>query len=204
MNSIIKSPITRIPNCIFGGSCAPCNSNKTTWSEKRPLHLLHSSEVSSNPVSDLRCKIPAGSTKMLCFWYCFFRILDAWSWNLPWKPVCFAIFEGKIQNLWSKCNPKCWISSLHGIFYCQLRWWTSVEREERPESSQQKPLKPLKRCPWTQKERTFHLPPQKKTKIRCYCWWMKSCPTWDVQNPINNGIIYNLSSLVVQDFVHQQ
>ena len=22
-----------------------------------------------------------------------------------------------------------------------------------------------------------------------YCWWLKSCTTWDVWNPINNGII---------------
>ena len=26
--------------------------------------------------------------------------------------------------------------------------------------------------------------------IRWYCWWKKSCTTWDVQNPINNGINY--------------
>ncbi len=23
-----------------------------------------------------------------------------------------------------------------------------------------------------------------------YCWWLKSCTTWDVWNPINNGINY--------------
>ena len=23
-----------------------------------------------------------------------------------------------------------------------------------------------------------------------YCWWKKSCTTWDVQNPVNNGIYY--------------
>ena len=23
-----------------------------------------------------------------------------------------------------------------------------------------------------------------------YCWWLKSCTTWDVWNPINNGIHY--------------
>ena len=23
-----------------------------------------------------------------------------------------------------------------------------------------------------------------------YCWWLKSCSTWDVWNPINNGINY--------------
>ncbi len=27
-------------------------------------------------------------------------------------------------------------------------------------------------------------------KIRTYCWWLKSCTTWDVWNPINNGINY--------------
>ena len=26
--------------------------------------------------------------------------------------------------------------------------------------------------------------------FRCYCWWLKSCTTWDVWNPINNGINY--------------
>ena len=30
-----------------------------------------------------------------------------------------------------------------------------------------------------------------------YCWWLKSCTTWDVWNPIDNGINY-------QDFSHQQ
>ena len=24
----------------------------------------------------------------------------------------------------------------------------------------------------------------------CYCWWLKSCTTWDVWNPINNGKNY--------------
>ncbi len=33
-----------------------------------------------------------------------------------------------------------------------------------------------------------------------YCWWKKSCTTWDVKNPVNNGINY----LLVQDFFHQQ
>ena len=37
---------------------------------------FNSSEVSSNPGSHLRCKIPAGSTKMRCFCTVFFRILD--------------------------------------------------------------------------------------------------------------------------------
>ena len=23
---------------------------------------------------------------------------------------------------------------------------------------------------------------------QCYCWWKKSCTTWDVQKPVNNGI----------------
>ena len=26
--------------------------------------------------------------------------------------------------------------------------------------------------------------------ILSYCWWTKSCTTWDVQNPVNNGINY--------------
>ena len=35
-----------------------------------------------------------------------------------------------------------------------------------------------------------------------YCWWLKSCTTWDVWNPINNGI--NYQPQLVQDFSHQQ
>ena len=26
-----------------------------------------------------------------------------------------------------------------------------------------------------------------------YCWWKKSCTTWDLQNPVNNGINHRLS-----------
>ena len=36
-----------------------------------------------------------------------------------------------------------------------------------------------------------------------YRWWKKSCTTWDVQNPVNNGIWYTTYQLV-QDFFHQQ
>ena len=35
-----------------------------------------------------------------------------------------------------------------------------------------------------------------------YCWCLKSCTTWDVWNPINNGI--NYQPQLVQDFSHQQ
>ncbi len=38
-------------------------------------------------------------------------------------------------------------------------------------------------------------------KVR-YCWWLKSCTTWDVQNLVNNGI--NYQPQLVQDFSHQQ
>ena len=34
---------------------------------------------------------------------------------------------------------------------------------------------------------------QKRSQSRLvgsYCWWLKSCTTWDVWNPINNGINY--------------
>ena len=39
-------------------------------------------------------------------------------------------------------------------------------------------------------------PPQKKHPmicekgpfLSCYCWWKKSCTTWDVQNLVKNGI----------------
>ena len=33
------------------------------------------------------------------------------------------------------------------------------------------------------------------------CWWLKSCTTWDVWNPINNG---KTTYQLVQDFSHQQ
>ena len=29
-----------------------------------------------------------------------------------------------------------------------------------------------------------------ETNKTTYCWWLKSCTTWDVWNPINNGINY--------------
>ena len=32
------------------------------------------------------------------------------------------------------------------------------------------------------------------TNAKYYCWWKKSCTTWDVQNPVNNGISYYLST----------
>ena len=32
------------------------------------------------------------------------------------------------------------------------------------------------------------LPIQCIPKQKTYCWWKKSCTTWDVQNPVNNGI----------------
>ena len=35
-----------------------------------------------------------------------------------------------------------------------------------------------------------------------YCWWLKSCTTWDVWNPMNNG--KNYQPQLVQDFFHQQ
>ena len=31
-------------------------------------------------------------------------------------------------------------------------------------------------------------PTKTPTKKPTYCWWLKSCTTWDVWNPINNGI----------------
>ena len=33
-----------------------------------------------------------------------------------------------------------------------------------------------------------------------YCWWLKSCTTWDVSDPVNNGI--NYQPQLVQDFFH--
>ena len=38
-------------------------------------------------------------------------------------------------------------------------------------------------------------------KIRpSYCWWLKSCTTWDVWNPINNGINYQPQLVIPPDF----
>ena len=38
--------------------------------------------------------------------------------------------------------------------------------------------------------------------VSSYGWWLKSCTTWDVWNPINNG--KNYQPQLVQDFSHQQ
>ena len=40
------------------------------------------------------------------------------------------------------------------------------------------------------------------TNRKYYCWWLKSCTTWDVWNPVNNGMSYTYP--LVQDFFHQQ
>ena len=37
-----------------------------------------------------------------------------------------------------------------------------------------------------------------------YCWWLKSCTTWDWQNPVNNGINYQSQLVSLPDFFHQQ
>ena len=42
-----------------------------------------------------------------------------------------------------------------------------------------------------------------KGRETTYCWWLKSCTTWDVWNLVNNGII-NYQPQLVQDFSHQQ
>ena len=39
-----------------------------------------------------------------------------------------------------------------------------------------------------------------KTSNSWYCWWKKSCTTWDLKKPVNNVNTYQL----VQDFFHQQ
>ena len=31
---------------------------------------------------------------------------------------------------------------------------------------------------------------EKILQVQSYCWWKKSCTTWDVQNLVNNGINY--------------
>jgi len=38
-----------------------------------------------------------------------------------------------------------------------------------------------------EKNHPFVHPSKKKLQ---YCWWLKSCTTWDVWNPINNGIFF--------------
>ena len=59
---------------------------------------------------------------------------------------------------------------------------------------------------WYQSHGSYGVETEKKhfknnLDILSYCWWLKSCTTWDVWNPINNGInTYQL----VQDFSHQQ
>ena len=37
-----------------------------------------------------------------------------------------------------------------------------------------------------------------------YCWWLKSCITWDVANPVNNGIKTTNLNWWSPDFFHQQ
>ena len=39
-------------------------------------------------------------------------------------------------------------------------------------------------------------------KVTPYCWWKTSCTTWNVSNPVNNGL--NYLYYLVQDFFHQQ
>ena len=41
-----------------------------------------------------------------------------------------------------------------------------------------------------------------QTSFQWYCWWLKSCTTWDVWNPINNGI--NYLSIGAGSLNHQQ
>ena len=46
------------------------------------------------------------------------------------------------------------------------------------------------------KPATYHRKPKDPWNVETlgtYCWWKKSCTTWDVWNPINNGIIIILS-----------
>ena len=47
--------------------------------------------------------------------------------------------------------------------------------------------------------------PPKTLKVwftKTYCWWKKSCTTWDVKDPVKNGI--NYQPQLVQDLSHQQ
>ncbi len=43
--------------------------------------------------------------------------------------------------------------------------------------------------PWKQRKIAVHMHPHANW-CHCYCWWLKSCTTWDVWNPINNGKNY--------------
>ena len=41
--------------------------------------------------------------------------------------------------------------------------------------------------------------------LRSYCWWLKSCTTWDVWNPIKNGKRHGTTTYqLVPDISHQQ
>ena len=40
--------------------------------------------------------------------------------------------------------------------------------------------------------------------FHCFCWWKKSCTTWLVWNPVNNGDIYCVPYQLVQGLFHQQ
>ncbi len=40
------------------------------------------------------------------------------------------------------------------------------------------------------KRKSYHFDGSSRPFFGRHCWWLKSCTTWDVWNPINNGINY--------------
>ena len=53
-------------------------------------------------------------------------------------------------------------------------------------------------CPKTKMAMVFH----HQQIHRKYCWWLKSCTTKDVWNPINNGKNYQPQLVSLPDFSH--
>ena len=121
-----------------------------------------------------------------CIWdKCYFTNLSNYLWitlPFPHKKVWDAIHVSR-----SICN---------GFF----RVWNSEGLPERRTSKQKSAAN------WISLD--FVLTPILGLYFVCcltfkpYCWWKKSCTTWDVKSPVNNGI--NYQPQLVQDFFHQQ
>ena len=89
-------------------------------------------------------------------------------------------------------NPYYWVDD-HPLLYgnngsldpstCALNTNTADQRRQ-----------PLCHVRFCRAKRVRFIQCQTRSKVRVksqtYCWWLKSCTTWDVWNPINNGINY--------------
>ncbi len=97
----------------------------------------------------------------------------------------FLFFEEKYQNiyLFESCADSEW------------GWWNTLYTTFGRNGSCKSPY-PCKKLPSSIIE-TKHRSNHQDLSI-AYCWWLKSCTTWDVWNPINNGI--NYQPQLVQDF----